>query len=229
MRVPPVSRLRVSRPRSRVALRRARPRAEDGSRHERTAKRAGAGRGGGRRDRMVRAAARGTARARGEAPTLEAWRAEDAAQCAPPSTRCCACTAIRRHEPGPAACAAPRAARASAAAARLRRGRGARAASPPIDEIALRLRGRSFHRRGETRLVDARRRLARRCSTRASPIAIRFSPASGGSPCSSGEAWFEVAPDASRPFVVEAGGGTRDRARHRLRRRARRIAARASP
>ncbi|WP_018268088.1 FecR family protein [Methylosinus sp. LW4] len=41
-----------------------------------------------------------------------------------------------------------------------------------------------------------------------SAITLHFSPASRRLDLLSGEAWFDVAPDASRPFVVEAAGGT---------------------
>jgi transmembrane sensor len=41
-----------------------------------------------------------------------------------------------------------------------------------------------------------------------SAIALHFSPASRRLTLLSGEAWFDVAPDASRPFVVEAAGGS---------------------
>jgi transmembrane sensor len=41
-----------------------------------------------------------------------------------------------------------------------------------------------------------------------SSIAVRYSAGERRVILLNGEAWFEVAPDASRPFVVEAGGGT---------------------
>jgi transmembrane sensor len=41
-----------------------------------------------------------------------------------------------------------------------------------------------------------------------SAVALHFSGAERRIALLEGEAWFDVAPDASRPFVVEAGGGT---------------------
>lgn len=41
-----------------------------------------------------------------------------------------------------------------------------------------------------------------------SAIALRFDAGRRGVRLLAGEAWFEVAPDAARPFVVEAAGGT---------------------
>lgn len=41
-----------------------------------------------------------------------------------------------------------------------------------------------------------------------SAIALHFTPTSRRLTLLGGEAWFDVAPDASRPFVVEAAGGT---------------------
>jgi transmembrane sensor len=76
-----------------------------------------------------------------------------------------------------------------------------------FDEIALRLRADHFAGAGERKLVtldDGSRVLL---DSRSS-IAIRYSPGERRLALLSGEAWFEAAPDPSRPFIVEAGGGT---------------------
>ncbi|ATQ66824.1 MULTISPECIES: FecR family protein [Methylosinus] len=75
-----------------------------------------------------------------------------------------------------------------------------------FDEIATRLRADHFAGAGERKLVtldDGSRVLL----DSRSAIALRYSPGERRLALLSGEAWFEVAPDVSRPFIVEAGGG----------------------
>jgi transmembrane sensor len=74
------------------------------------------------------------------------------------------------------------------------------------DDISLRLRSDLLTGPGETRqttLPDGSRiELDAR-----SAVALHYTPTQRRITLLEGEAWFEVAPDATRPFVVEAAGG----------------------
>ncbi|MBG0810558.1 FecR domain-containing protein [Methylosinus sp. H3A] len=76
-----------------------------------------------------------------------------------------------------------------------------------LDEIALRLRADFLTGPGETRqatLADGSRiELDAR-----SAVALHFGPTQRRVTLLEGEAWFDVAPDPARPFIVEAAGGT---------------------
>lgn len=74
------------------------------------------------------------------------------------------------------------------------------------DEIALRLEADHFTGVGEKRLVTLDDGSHVLLDSR-SAIALRYSAGERRLRLLSGEAWFDVAPDASRPFVVEAGDG----------------------
>ncbi|MBY6241143.1 FecR domain-containing protein [Methylosinus sp. Sm6] len=111
---------------------------------------------------------------------------------------------MRPSRPGrPARRASPRlriAALAGAAAAAV-------ALVASFDEIAARLRADHYAGAGERKLVTLEDGSRALLDSRSS-ISVRYSPAERRLSLLTGEAWFEVAPDPSRPFVVEAGGGT---------------------
>lgn len=75
------------------------------------------------------------------------------------------------------------------------------------NDVSLRLRSDLFTGPGETRqatLPDGSRiELDAR-----SAVALHYGPTQRRVTLLEGEAWFDVAPDAARPFVVEAAGGT---------------------
>lgn len=73
-------------------------------------------------------------------------------------------------------------------------------------DVAILLRSDYSTGTGETRLVALEDGSHVHLNAR-SAIALRFGPSQRRLELLSGEAWFEVAPDARRPFVVAAAGG----------------------
>ncbi|HEY8065546.1 MAG TPA: FecR domain-containing protein [Methylosinus sp.] len=139
-----------------------------------------------------------------ETAAFEAWRAE------PPHAAAfddvlhmyghlAGMSPARRMRPAPRARRIRAAALAFAAAAAV-------AVFASYDEIALRLEADHFTGVGEKRLVTLDDGSHALLDSR-SAIALRYSAGERRLRLLSGEAWFEVAPDASRPFVVEAGEG----------------------
>lgn len=101
---------------------------------------------------------------------------------------------------------------------RARRARGMRAMSAAaalaasvaiflcFDDVAMRLRADHYADVGERKLVTLADGSRVQLDSKSS-IALRYSAAERRVKLLDGEAWFEVAPDTSRPFVVEAGDG----------------------
>lgn len=75
------------------------------------------------------------------------------------------------------------------------------------DEIALRLRADVLAGPGETKQATLSDGSRIELDSR-SAVALDFGPTQRRVTLLAGEAWFEVAPDPVRPFVVEAAGGT---------------------
>lgn len=76
-----------------------------------------------------------------------------------------------------------------------------------IEELSSLLWSDYYAGVGERRLVTLDDGSRAQLDSRSS-IAIRYGATERRLTLLNGEAWFEVAPDARRPFVVEAGGGT---------------------
>jgi len=76
-----------------------------------------------------------------------------------------------------------------------------------VDEISLRLRADALTATGETRIVSLDDGSLVHLSAH-SAIAIRYSAGERRLALLAGEAFFQAAPDAARPFVVEAAGAT---------------------
>jgi transmembrane sensor len=76
-----------------------------------------------------------------------------------------------------------------------------------FDDLSLTLRSDHYAGAGETKRVTLADGSRVELDAR-SAIALHFSPQERRLTLLEGEAWFEVAPDPSRPFVVAAGGGT---------------------
>jgi transmembrane sensor len=76
-----------------------------------------------------------------------------------------------------------------------------------IDEIALRFRADALTATGETRVVMLADGSLAHLSAR-SAVAVHYSAGERRLTLLAGEAFFQAAPDASRPFVVEAAGAT---------------------
>ncbi|WP_371441488.1 FecR domain-containing protein [Methylosinus sp. R-45379] len=97
--------------------------------------------------------------------------------------------------------------------ARRRRRRAGAAATATLlalfayDEIALRLRADYATGPGETRQATLEDGSRVELDAR-SALAVRYSAGQRRVVLLDGEAWFDVAPDPARPFVVEAAGGT---------------------
>ncbi|CAN2535818.1 Protein+FecR [Methylocapsa aurea] len=140
-----------------------------------------------------------------ETAAFEAWRAEPAHAAAFEEVlhmygHLAGMSPARRMRPAPRARRIRAAALAFAAAAAV-------AVFASYDEIALRLEADHFTGVGEKRLVTLDDGSHALLDSR-SAIALRYSAGERRLRLLSGEAWFEVAPDASRPFVVEAGEGS---------------------
>lgn len=76
-----------------------------------------------------------------------------------------------------------------------------------FDDLSLFLRSDYYAGTGETKLVTLEDGSRVQLDAR-SAIAVRYGPGQRRLLLLEGEAWFEVAPDRSRPFIVEAAGGT---------------------
>ena len=75
------------------------------------------------------------------------------------------------------------------------------------DDLSVYLRSDYSTGAGETKLVTLVDGSHVELDTK-SAIAVHFSAGQRGLSLLEGEAWFEVAPDPARPFIVEAAGGT---------------------
>jgi len=75
------------------------------------------------------------------------------------------------------------------------------------DDITIFLRSDFYAGTGETKRVTLADRSHVELDAR-SAIAVHYDPGQRRVSLLQGEAWFEVAPDPARPFVVEASGGT---------------------
>ncbi|BBU63365.1 hypothetical protein MSC49_33000 [Methylosinus sp. C49] len=140
-----------------------------------------------------------------ETAAFAAWRAEPAHAAAFEEVlhmygRLAGMSPARRMRP------APRAARGMRAAALAFAAAAAVAVFASYDEIVMRLEADHFTGVGEKRLVTLDDGSHALLDSR-SAIALRYSAGERRLRLLSGEAWFDVAPDASRPFVVEAGDG----------------------
>lgn len=76
-----------------------------------------------------------------------------------------------------------------------------------FDDLSLAVRADQYAGAGETRQVTLPDGSRLELDAR-SGVALHFSARERRLTLLEGEAWFQVAPDPSRPFVVEAGGGT---------------------
>ncbi|WP_246722058.1 FecR family protein [Methylosinus sp. H3A] len=140
-----------------------------------------------------------------DAAAFESWRAEPAHAAAFDEVlhiygHLAGMSPARKTRPAPRATGRMRAAALAFAAAT------AVAAFATYDEIAIRLQSDHFTGVGEKRLVTLDDGSHVLLDSR-SAIALRYSAGERRLTLLSGEAWFDVAPDATRPFVVEAGEG----------------------
>jgi transmembrane sensor len=76
-----------------------------------------------------------------------------------------------------------------------------------FDDVTTRLRADHYTEIGERKVVTLEDGTRAQLDS-SSSIALHYGLGERRVTLLSGEAWFEVAPDAARPFVVEAGGGS---------------------
>jgi transmembrane sensor len=139
-----------------------------------------------------------------EEAEFNAWLAREEANKAAFDKVAAMCGIMAQHWPGARPVRKARRSRRKAAAAAIT---GAVAVFAVFSDLPLYLRSDHYAGTGETKLVTLDDGSHLELDAK-SAITVRYSAGERRLTLLEGEAWFEVAPDPARPFVVEAAGGT---------------------